>query len=111
MKGFWFKSILILLNFVLVSINQTYGQKVLLSANGPGNTYEEINKKFAPGKDVIEVPDCVHSEFGRHINEIYDEELEKHVFNFRINIEGKRTNSVQSFSIMQQISDAGCVLE
>ena len=77
MKGFWFKSILILLKFILVSINQTYGQKVLLSANGPGNTYEEINKKFAPGKDVIEVPDCVHSEFGRHINEIYDEELEK----------------------------------
>ena len=86
MKGFWFKSILILLNFILVSINQTYGQKVLLSANGPGNTYEEINKKFAPGKDVIEVPDCVHSEFGRHINEIYDEELEKHVFNFFVHV-------------------------
>ena len=70
MKGFWFKSILILLKFILVSINQTYGQKVLLSANGPGNTDEEINKKFAPGNDVIEVP----------------EELEKHVFNFFVHV-------------------------
>ena len=42
-------------------------QKVLLSANGPGKTYEEINNAFAPGRDVVEVPDCVHTEFGRHI--------------------------------------------
>ena len=70
--------------FVVIVFNQVSAQKVLLSANGPGNTYEEINNALAPGRDVVEVPDCVHTEFGRHIEEVFDEQLGKYVFNFLV---------------------------
>ncbi len=56
--------------------------QTLLSANGEGQTYEEINAVLAPGYNVVEVPDCAHPEFGRHIKEIFDEDLNTHVFQF-----------------------------
>lgn len=62
---------------------KSYGQ-VLLDANGPGNTYEEITAVLAPGYNPIEVPDCNHNAFGRHIDEIFDAELNAHVFRFFI---------------------------
>lgn len=60
---------------------------MLLEANGPGSTYELINSKLAPnGGDVVEHPECVHPEFGRHITEVWDATLNKYVFEFHIHV-------------------------
>lgn len=58
--------------------------EIILSAEGKDNTYELINSVFAPGYNVVEVPDCNHESFGRHIDEIFDAELNKNVFRFFI---------------------------
>lgn len=60
----------------------TPSQAVVLNADGPGNTYELINSKLAPGFDAVEHPECVHPSFGRHITEVWDAELNSHVFEF-----------------------------
>ncbi len=60
----------------------TPSQAVVLNADGPGNTYELINSKLAPGFDAVENPECVHPSFGRHITEVWDAELNSHVFEF-----------------------------
>ncbi len=60
---------------------QNFAQ-VKLDADGPGNTYELINSRFAPGFDAVEHPECVHPEFGRHIAEVWDDELKQFVFEF-----------------------------
>ena len=57
-----------------------------LSANGEGNTYEEINAILAPGHNAVEVPDCAHQGFGRHIKEVFDEELNTYVFEFTVHV-------------------------
>ncbi|WP_236262740.1 hypothetical protein [Aggregatimonas sangjinii] len=57
---------------------------VLLSADGPGNTYDLITSVLAPGHDPIEVPDCNHAAFGEHIDELFDTELNANVFRFYI---------------------------
>lgn len=59
-------------------------QGVILSADGPGDTYALITAVLAPGYNPIETPDCNHEEFGNHIDEVYDELLQKHVFQFHI---------------------------
>lgn len=65
--------------------------QVTLSADGPGDTYELINSKFAPTGNVVEAPDQTtvsgqtvgtHPEFGRHIAEVWDDNLQKYVFEF-----------------------------
>ena len=55
-----------------------------LQADGPGETYELINKVLASGKEGVETPDCAHQDFGRHISEVWDEDLKKYVFQFQI---------------------------
>ena len=70
--------------FLLFFASQNLSAQVLLDADGAGNTYELITSKLAPGKDPIEVPDCGHDSFGRHIDEIYDDELGINVFRFFI---------------------------
>lgn len=57
---------------------------VVLSANGPGNTYELIDSVL--GGNAEEVPDCSHTAFGRHISETYDSTLHKYVFVFTIHV-------------------------
>ena len=69
--------------FLCFTYQVTIGQTIL-QADGPGNTYELINSVLAPGYDVVEEPDCNHSSFGRHIDEIFDTELNKYVFRFHI---------------------------
>ncbi|WP_296638002.1 T9SS type A sorting domain-containing protein [Polaribacter sp.] len=54
----------------------------MLSADGAGNTYELINSVMAPNYNVVKVPDCVHTSFGRHIDEVFDTDLNKNVFRF-----------------------------
>jgi Secretion system C-terminal sorting domain len=56
--------------------------QVVLNANGPGDTYELINSVLAPGYNAVESPDISHPAFGRHIAEVFDIELNKHVFEF-----------------------------
>jgi len=72
---------------VLITINISYSQ-VVLNANGPGNTYERITNFFAPGNGTgaveapDETPDGSHQDFGRHIAEVSDTDLNKYVFEF-----------------------------
>ncbi|MEX1382540.1 heparin lyase I family protein [Lutibacter sp.] len=58
--------------------------EIKLKATGEGNTYELINSVFAPGYNVVETPDCSHESFGRHIDEVFDADLNKNVFRFYI---------------------------
>lgn len=70
--------------------------QVTLDADGPGNTYELMTSVLAPGYDPIEVPDCSHTSFGRHIDEIFDADLGIHVFRFfaHANIDNDRCINV-----------------
>lgn len=56
----------------------------VLSANGPGNTYERIDSIL--GGSAEETPDCSHPAFGRHISEVFDNTLNKYVFVFSIHV-------------------------
>lgn len=73
------------LSYSLFLFSFTVSSQVILEADGPGNTYELINSVFAnPGRNIIEVPDCNHIAFGRHIDEVFDNDLNKNVFRFYI---------------------------
>lgn len=85
------RSIVILSIFFLYA--SSYAQ-VSLSADGPGDTYQLIASKLAPGYNPIEAPgikkgDCNnHSSFNdTHISEVFSKELQKHVFKFVIHVE------------------------
>ena len=69
----------------LFLLDNGYGQ-VVLNADGPGNTYELITSVLAPGHNPIEAPDCSHNGFGKHIDELYDDELSTNVFRFSIHV-------------------------
>ena len=73
-------------SFEETSTGQSSSDSPLLAADGPGGTYDLISSKLAPGYNPIETPDCNHSDFGEHIDEIYDEELSSHVFRFHIHV-------------------------
>jgi len=66
--------------FTLLSF-YNYSQ-VTLKSDGLGNTYELINSVLAPGSEAVENPECVHSLFGRHIAEVWDNDLKENVFEF-----------------------------
>ncbi|GIZ08996.1 T9SS type A sorting domain-containing protein [Flavobacterium sp. UMI-01] len=78
-----------------------YGQTVL-SADGPEgvDTYTLINNTFGPNS--IETPDldgdntATHKSFGKHITEIFDAILNKHVFNFTIHLNEDNDTSTNS---------------
>jgi hypothetical protein len=76
----------IIFSFTLLFYFQIVNAQVLLDADGSGNTYELINSVLAPGHNVIESPDCNHSVFGRHIDEVFDAELNTNVFRFQIHV-------------------------
>lgn len=86
-----FKTILSIL--LSSSLYATQAQ-VVLNADGPGTTYELINAVLAPGNNVIEAPDCGHTAFNsgaasnpsRHIDEIFDADLNTNVFRFHIHV-------------------------
>lgn len=72
--------------FLFLSISSTNSQ-VTLSANGKGDTYALINGFLTPNyASAIEVPDCGHATFGKHIDEVYDATLQKYVFRFMIHV-------------------------
>ncbi|MFD0835378.1 T9SS type A sorting domain-containing protein [Mariniflexile aquimaris] len=74
------------LKYFILFLPQVILSQVVLNADGPGNTYELINSVLAPGFDVVEAPDCNHSAFGRHIDEIFDATLNTNVFRFQIHV-------------------------
>lgn len=77
---------LITFQLLIILISNSYAQ-VVLEANGAGDTYELINSVLAnPGRSIVEVPDCNHNDFGRHIDEVFDNELNKNVFRFFIHV-------------------------
>ncbi len=76
---------LIILSFLTV-IN-TVNTQSILSANGQGSAYDLINSVLAGGGNVIEVPDCVHGDFGDHIDQHWDADLNKYVFRFHAHVD------------------------
>lgn len=80
------KSHFYILSILLLTINFTFGQ-VTLNADGTTNTYDLINSVLAnPNRNVVEVPDCNHEAFGDHIDQVFDNELNKYVFRFHIHV-------------------------
>jgi hypothetical protein len=75
-----------LLTVVLSGISFISFSQVVLEANGPGATYELINSVLAPGYNAVENPECIHPEFGRHIAEVWDADLNQYVFEFYIHV-------------------------
>ena len=81
------KKSLLAIVFILFNLFLSFSQ-VILNANGPGNTYELITNTFAPGNGTGAVeapdqsPDGSHQDFGRHIAEVFDTQLNKYVFEF-----------------------------
>lgn len=76
---------IILTIILVVSSLQSFSQ-VTLEADGPGNTYELINSVLSPDNNAVENPECVHPEFGRHIAEVWDVDLNQYVFEFYIHV-------------------------
>ena len=64
--------------------------QVTLNADGPDGlgTYELITKALARGtkNGAVEAPDAIHPSFGRHITEVYDDDLKKYVFEFNLHV-------------------------
>lgn len=71
-------------NAVIIVLEKEISQSnaIVLNADGPGDTYNLITSVLAPGNNPIEVPDCNHTEFGEHIDEVFDNELNENVFRF-----------------------------
>ncbi len=76
--------LLVTLIFALNSLS-CFSQTVL-TANGPGSTYELINSVLAPGSTAVETPDQFDPAFGRHIAEVWDADLNQYVFEFYIHV-------------------------
>jgi hypothetical protein len=70
----------------IVLINLPVYSQTILEADGPGDTYELINSVLAPGYNVVEHPECVHPEFGRHVAEVWDSVLNQYVFEFYMHV-------------------------
>lgn len=75
----------IVIVYILLFSLENFAQ-VTLDANGAGNTYEEITAVLAPGHDPVEEPDCNHTSFGRHIDEVFDTDLNTNVFRFFMHV-------------------------
>lgn len=100
------KSILVFIVTLLFLSFQSFSQ-VTLNADGPGDTYSLITSVLAPGYNPLETPDCAHADFGNHIDEIYDSELDEFVFRFHIHTEhdddrcikfDRQRNEIKSYS-------------
>ncbi|AOW17708.1 hypothetical protein LPB03_09655 [Polaribacter vadi] len=80
------KNLLFILSFILFFYQSVFTQ-TLLSADGTTDTYTLINSVLAnPNRDVVEVPDCNHNDFGKHITQDFDNQLNKNVFLFHIHV-------------------------
>lgn len=78
-----YKTRVFFLGFFIATVTQA---QVTLTANGTSNTYGLITSVLAPGANPIETPDCGHSAFGNHIDQVFDALLNKSVFRFHIHV-------------------------
>jgi len=76
--------LIILLCSILIN---TVNAQSILSANGQGSAYDLINSVLAGTGNVIEVPDCIHGNFGDHIDQEWDADLNKYVFRFHAHVD------------------------
>jgi len=74
----------LLFYFFILSFSVT--AQTTLVADGPGNTYQLITDVLAPNYNPIEAPDCSHTGFGEHIEEVWDSTLGKYVFAFHLHV-------------------------
>jgi len=58
-----------------------------LSADASMDTYDLITSVLAPGQNPIETPDCGHTAFGDHIDQLHDADLGKDVFRFHLHLD------------------------
>ncbi|MGE6355505.1 T9SS type A sorting domain-containing protein [Flavobacterium sp. NPDC079362] len=83
MKNTIFYGIAVLASF-------TCNAQITLNADGPDGvgTYELITNALAPGtkNGAVEAPDAIHPSFGRHITEVFDNDLKKYVFEFNLHV-------------------------
>ncbi len=86
----------VIIDSVEKDINNLSTTGVTLSANGPGDTYELINSVFGGTGNVVEAPDCSHTSYGRHITEIFDNDLQTNVFAFHIHLTPDNDKCVDS---------------
>lgn len=86
MKPYSFILLLCFLTFSTHCFSQ-----IKLTADGEGNTYELINSVLInENKTAVEVPDCNHTDFGKHISEKFDKTLHKYVFEFIIHVKNDK---------------------
>jgi len=71
---------------IFVFSNKIASSQTVLTANGPGSTYELINSVLAPGATAEETPDAFDTAFGRHIAEVWDADLNQYVFEFYLHV-------------------------
>jgi hypothetical protein len=85
------KSLSFITFFTLFFFSNIGFTQIKLVANGEGETYELINSVLiSENRTAVEVPDCNHKEFGRHISEVFDTALNKYVFEFIIHIKNDK---------------------
>jgi hypothetical protein len=71
--------------FIFISLG--ISSQVILNADKSKDTYGLINSVLAnPNRNVVEVPDCNHKDFGNHITQEFDTDLNKDVFLFHIHV-------------------------
>lgn len=76
----------LLLSYLFVFGAHIGYSQTFLQADSTQETYALINSIMAPGYDVVETPDCKHTDFGPHITQVHDEELGKDVFAFHSHV-------------------------
>jgi hypothetical protein len=67
---------------LLTATSALYGQ-VILTADNQQDAYTRIKSKLASSP---ETPDCSHPDFGPHITQAIDPDLQKYIFDFNIHV-------------------------
>lgn len=83
------KRTLFFITYLLLSYSSISFSQIKLSADGEGETYQLINAVLiSKNRNAVEVPDCNHKKFGKHISQVFDKTLNKYVFKFVIHVKG-----------------------
>jgi hypothetical protein len=75
---------IVLSSFFIIGSTNVFSQAILNADAVSNNTYELINSVLAPGATAEETPDQFDPAFGRHIAEVFDNDLNQYVFEFYI---------------------------
>lgn len=77
------KNTIITIGLLITCLTQA---QILVKANKNKDTYALINSFLAPQANVVETPDCIHQNFGLHITQEWDKDLNEDVFVFHIHV-------------------------